>query len=372
MKTYLDHNATTPLRPEARDAMLRTLDAPHNASSVHTHGRAARKMIEDARAQIAALVNTPPAQIIFSSGATEANNTVIKFFAGERILVSAIEHPSVLEATPDAPRIPVNANGIVDLSALERLLKEKKTGLVSVMLVNNETGIIQPLSAIVTLAKRHGALVHCDAVQAAGKIQIDIASLGVDFLTLSAHKLGGPQGAGALALGLCGITPVLLHGGGQEKKARPGTENVAAIAGFGAATQKAHEDLDAFSKLAALRDRLETEIRRIDPAIVIHGQNAPRVAGTSLFSLPGAKSETLVMAFDLEGIALSNGSACSSGTVKKSHVLQAMNVADPVLGGTLRVSLGWNTAESDIDRFLEVWSKIHQRLKDKTEKKAHA
>ena len=372
MKIYLDYNATTPIRPNAREAALFAMDAPHNASSVHGLGREARKLIEDSRAAIAALVNVPPAQVIFGSGATEANNTVLKYFSGERILVSAIEHPSVLEAAPDAARIPVTKDGLVDLPALETLLKEKKTALVSVMLVNNETGAIQPVAEIAALAKRHGALMHCDAVQALGKIQIDMATLGVDFLTLSAHKIGGPQGAGALVLGICGITPVLLAGGGQEKKARPGTENVAAIAGFGAAAKNAKAEFDTFQKLITLRDRLEKEILRITPEAVIHAEHAPRVSNTSLFSVPGLTSETLVMAFDLEGIHLSNGSACSSGTVRKSHVLAAMGADDVLAAGALRVSLGWDSRESDIDRFLEVWSKLHDRLKDKIKKKAHA
>lgn len=362
MSAYLDANATSPLRPEAQEAVLRALQAPHNASSVHSLGRDARKMIEDARIHVAALANAPPAQVIFNSGATEGNNTVLKFFAGERILVSAIEHPSVLEAAPDAERIPVTPGGLIDLAALEKLLKAQKSALVSVMLVNNETGAIQPVREAAALAHKHGALFHCDAVQGAGKIPLDITQLGADFLTLSAHKLGGPQGAGALILGLCGITPILLQGGGQEKKARPGTENTAAIAGFGAAAQKAMDGLNDFAALAKLRDRLETEIRKSMPGAVIHAANAARIANTAFFSLPGLSAETLVMAFDLEGIALSNGSACASGTVKPSHVLAAMGAPQDQLKSAIRVSLAWNSGPADIDRFLEIWSKLHSRL----------
>ena len=259
--TYLDYNATAPLRPAALAAMSSVWAAPHNASSVHAAGRAARKIVEDARVQVAALVNVPPAQLIFNSGATEGNNTVLKFFAHayphERILVSAIEHLSVLEAVPAAEKIPVTREGLVDLDALESMLRAAKVSLVSVMWVNNETGAIQPIEHIVRLAKAYGALVHVDAVQAAGRIPLDMTALGVDFLTLSSHKLGGPQGVGALALGICGITPILLEGGGQEKKARAGTENVAGIAGFGVAAQTARDEIDAFQKRATLRDALE-------------------------------------------------------------------------------------------------------------------
>jgi cysteine desulfurase len=378
---YLDYNATAPLRPEALAAVNTALAAPHNASSVHTYGRAAHKMIEDARVNVAALVNCPPAQVIFNSGATEGNNTVLKYFAKDRILVSAIEHPSVLEAAPNAEKIPVDKNGIVDLDAFETLLKKNKTALVSVMMVNNETGVIQPADKISALAKKHGAFFHCDAVQAAGKIAIDMSPGHIDFLTLSAHKIGGPQGAGALCLGICGITPTLLDGGGQEKKARPGTQNTAAIAGFGAAAKVAARDL-ATSSLAGrdlatsshiantslttkLRDILENTLCKINEDIVIHSKGASRVPNTTLFSLPGASSETLLMAFDLEGIALSNGSACASGSVKPSHVLTAMGAEN---SGTIRVSTGWASTENDIDQFLAAFEKITNRLKEKNKK----
>lgn len=371
-RVYLDYNATALPRPEALAAAMTATRGAYNASSVHAEGRAARKMVEDARAQVAALVNVPPAQIIFNSGATEGNNTVLKYFADGRVLVSAIEHPSVLEVLSAAEKIPVTADGVVDLVALEKMLQQKKTTLVSVMMVNNETGAIQPVADISALVKKHGALFHCDAAQAAGRIKTDMAAVGIDFLTLSAHKIGGPQGMGALALGICGVTPVLLEGGGQEKKARAGTENVAGIAGFGAAAQAALAGMEAFQKLSLLRDRLEAEVAKISPEAVFHARAVPRVSNTSMFSLPGALSETLLMAFDLEGVALSNGSACSSGTVRASHVLKAMDVADETAKSALRVSMGWATQESDIDRFLEVWSKIYGRMKNKTKEKAHA
>ena len=356
---YLDYNATAPLRPEAIDAMTRALAEPHNASSVHSYGREGRKIIEDARQTIAALINAPVNQIIFNSGATEGNNTVLKFFANERILASSIEHPSVLDAAPNAERIPVAKDGVADLNALEKLLKNDRAALVSVMMVNNETGAVQPIKEIAAIAHSHGALFHCDATQAIGRMPIDMT--GIDFMTFSAHKLGGPQGIGALVLGLCGVTPTLLDGGGQEKKARAGTENVAAIAGFGAACAVANAQ--EFQKLSAMRDHLETELKKISNEIVIYATNAPRVANTSMFSMPGASSETLLMAFDLEGIALSNGSACASGTVRASHVLKAMQVNDALAASALRVSLGWNSKKDDVEKLLAAAQKIVQRLK---------
>ncbi len=372
-RIYLDYNATAPIRPEAAAAVARAMEQPHNASSVHRFGQEGRKLVEDARATVAHLVGAPPAQVIFNSGATEGNNTVLHHFKGERILVSAIEHPSVLESVPDAERIPVTKDGIVDLDALEELLKaEPKPALVSVMLVNNETGAIQPIRDVADLSKKYGALVHCDAAQAAGKIAIDMSALGVDFLTLSAHKIGGPQGVGALVLGLCGITPTLLQGGGQEKSARAGTENVAGIAGFGVAAKLAAHDLPRYQQLEPLRSSLELELCKAQQDVVVHSQNVERVAGTSLFSFPGAASETLLMALDLEGIAISNGSACSSGTVKPNHVLKAMRASEDIASSALRVSMGWDTKERYIEEFLKAFEKIVKRITDKEKKATNA
>lgn len=367
---YLDYNATAPARPEVLEIVSGVMSAPANASSVHRLGRAAHKIIEDAREKIAELIKLPSAQIIFNSGATEGNNTVLKFFSKEPVLVSAIEHPSVLESAPHADKIPVTPEGIVDLHALEKLLKKKNYALVSVMLVNNETGAIQPVTDISALAKKHGALFHCDAVQAAGRIAIDMRAGHMDFLTLSAHKIGGPQGVGVLAMGLCGITPTLLEGGGQEKKARAGTLNTAGIAGFGVAAELAENNLKDSLRLEGLRNYLENKLTHISPEIVIHAKDTPRVSNTTLFSLPGASAETLLIAFDLENICLSNGSACSSGTVGASHVLKAMKVAPDIARATLRVSTGWATTQSDIEKFLSVWEKIYSRVREKT--KAHA
>lgn len=360
-RIYLDYNATTPLRSAALESMQNALSQPLNASSIHAFGQMGRKIVEDSRTQVAALINIPAAQLIFNSGATEGNNTVLKYFSGERVLVSAIEHPSVLEASPKAEHIPATPDGLIDLQKLEALLNTGKTpALVSVMLVNNETGVIQPIKDISALAKKYGALMHCDTVQAAGRIPVDMTDMDIDFLTLSSHKIGGPQGIGALALGICGITPTLLQGGGQEKYARAGTENVAGIAGFGAAAEDAETEI---GKSAIDLRAFEKALLKIHPGTIIHGQNAPRVSNTTLFSVPGLPSETALMALDLDGIAVSNGSACSSGSIKTSHVLNAMNVDNATAKCALRVSTGWHTSQKDLDRFLESWTKICKRIR---------
>ncbi len=367
---YIDYNASAPLRKEARVLMIEIMDMPHNASSVHSFGRKGRAYIEKAREQVANLVGAPSAQVIFNSGATEANNTVLHHFTGATILVSATEHLSVLESQNDLIKIPVDNNGLIDLSVFEALLTKEKPALVSIMLANNETGVIQPIVELSALAHKHGALFHCDAVQAVGRMPVNISELGVDFMTISSHKIGGPQGVGAIILGLCGITPTLLYGGGQEKKARAGTENVAGIAGFGAAAELAKQELKQFQHLEELRDNFEKNLKDISPEIIIHGKNAPRTANTSLFSLPGAHTETMMIAFDLEGIAISNGSACSSGTVRASYVLEAMGYKKDITSSALRISIGWDTKQSDLERFLDVWSDIYNRIQNKMS--AHA
>ena len=374
-KIYLDYNATAPIRPEVIAIMTEAMKSAHNASSVHYAGRAGRKYVEQAREYVAELVNLPTPQIIFNSGATEGNNTVLHYFTEsypqEQILVSSIEHPSILEANPDMKRVSVTKEGIIDLDSLDTLLRETKTSLVSIMLVNNETGIIQPVKEISDLTHKHGALLHVDASQAAGRIEIDAPAYGIDFLTLSAHKFGGPQGVGALCLGLCGITPTLLHGGGQEKSARAGTENVAGIAGFGTAAQIASDELEDYqSRLSSLQNRLEEELLKFEH-IQIYGQTQNRVVNTTLMAVPGLSSETLLMNFDLEGIAISNGSACSSGKVEPSHVLKAMGESGEAASGALRISTGWNTTSEDIDAFLNGWQKIYDRMKSKIKTNAN-
>jgi cysteine desulfurase len=359
---YLDHNATAPLRDTSRLAVTRALALAGNASSVHAAGRAARAMIEDARVEVATLVGAEPSEIVFTSGATEANahalwgavqgaaDSVEK--GGSRItrlFVSAIEHPSVLaNAAAVAERfaglkhytVPATAAGVIDLEALRDGLREGKgRALIALMAANNETGVIQPVAEAAALAAEYGALLLVDAVQAPGRMPVPRA----DYVTLSAHKLGGPQGSGALILkpGVPFTPPVA--GGGQERGLRAGTENVSGIAGFGAAAAACGMGD------AALRDRFESVLRAIMPEVVIFGAGAPRLGNTSCFALPTIPAETALMALDVDGVMLSSGSACSSGKVKRSHVLAAMGVSDDVAGCALRASFGWNSSEADVE-----------------------
>lgn len=354
MRTYLDHNATTPLRPEAKQVMLAALDAGGNASSVHAEGRAARKLLDDAREQVARALGVIPPMVVFTSGGSEANNLALKGAPVERLIVSAIEHPAVLEAARASGKtveiIPVDGNGVIDLAALESMLRGPRA-LVSVMLANNETGVIQPVAEIARMAQGH--IVHTDAVQVLGKVPVNFGLLGVDMMTLSAHKLGGPVGVGALIVrdGLA-LEP-LIHGGGQELRRRAGTENIPGIAGFGAVAQM------KLQNCRPLRDRLEAALE----GAVIFGRDVERLPNTTCFAYPGMSAETLLMAFDLEGIAVSSGSACSSGKVAKSHVLGAMGAAPEISRAAIRVSLGWDTTENHIDHFIAAWRKIFERHK---------
>ena len=343
-ETYLDWNATAPLRPEAAAAMRDAMARCGNPSSVHRWGRAARRMVEEAREAIAALV---PGDVIFASGGTEANHLALHGAGRPRVLVSAVEHSSVLQAVPGAERIPVDGDGVVVLGALARMLGDD--ALVSVMLANNETGAIQPLPEIVALAHGRGALVHCDAVQAAGKMPIDV---GADLVTVSAHKIGGPTGIGAV-ISRVELSPA-VRGGGQERGRRAGTENVIGIAGFAAAAQAVEE----YGRVRGLRDRLEAAL----PEAVVIAAGAPRLPNTSALAMPGAPAETQVIAFDLAGVMVSAGAACSSGKVGPSHVLAAMGLEPELANSTIRVSLGWSTTEADIDHFVEVWRALNRRL----------
>lgn len=354
MRIYLDHNATTAIKPAVLEAVTGALSVTGNASSVHAHGRAVHSALEFARAEIARLVGAPDTKgVIFTSGATEANNMVIKKFPPERILTSAIEHPSVMESSPMARRLPVTADGEIDINELAPLLEG--VALVSVMLVNNETGVIQPVADIAQRAHAKGALVHVDAVQAAGRIPIDMAALGADYLTLSAHKMGGAPGVGAVIAAPKAPPVKLLYGGGQERRQRAGTENAPAIVGFGVAAKLAAGDMKAYQKLQSLRDRMEKSLQQSIEGLHIYGSGARRVANTSCFSLKGVPADTQLMALDLAGISVSSGSACSSGSVKPSHVLEAMHVAPEIANCALRVSLGWNTTEAEIDQFIEMY-----------------
>lgn len=359
MAVYLDHNATTPMRPQAVEAMVEAMRVVGNASSVHGFGRAARARVDRARRQVAALVGGAAANVIFTSGGTEANNLALRGCGRARVLVSAIEHDSVLTPVDSAERIPVDARGIVDLAALERMLAaSNEPAIVAVMLANNETGVIQPVTEVVRIARRHGALVACDAVQAAGKIALDMAALGVDYLSLSAHKLGGPQGVGALVLRDGAPLSAVQAGGGQERGRRGGTENVAGVTGFGVAAEIAGRELGAFARLADLRDRVQAALQ----GARVLGADAPRLPNTLNVAMPGVPAQTQIMALDLQGIAISAGSACSSGKVKFSPVLHAMGVAEADAGSALRISFGWNSTEEDAARMIAAWMDVYRRL----------
>jgi len=377
-RVYLDFNASAPLRSEARSAVAAALELCGNPSSVHAEGRAARRIVETAREQVAALVGAEPRNVVFTSGGTEANMLALSPASGageprDRLLISAIEHPSVLAGgrfpAEAVERVPATADGRIDLAALQAALAKGDIHrpLVSLMLANNETGVMQPVSEAACRVHDAGGLLHVDAVQAAGRMACDINALGADFLMISAHKIGAPKGVGALikredALQL----DPLVTGGGQERGARGGTENVAGIGGFGAAAAAAKQELsEASARMAALRDQLESGLRATSPDVLIFGADSPRLPNTTLFSVPGLKAETAVIAFDLEGVAVSSGAACSSGKVQPSHVLAAMGVSPDLARGAVRVSLGPTTTESEINRFLEAWNKVSRALLNK-------
>ena len=369
-RVYLDWNATTPLRPEAKAAMAAAWDISGNPSSVHVEGRQARRLIEEARADIAAAVGARPQDVVFCSGGTEANALALtpglRRGAGRpvgRLLVSAIEHASVLSGgrfPADAiGTIHVTPSGLVDLGHLRGLLKDGPPALVSVMLANNETGAIQPVTEIAAIVHEAGGLLHVDAIQAFGKISFDIKSMEADLVTLSAHKIGGPKGAGAVVLAeeVHGLEP-LLRGGGQELGRRAGTENVAGISAFGAAAKAAMAALEGEAvRLRGLQNRLEDGLKQTN-GMIVFSSDVQRLPNTALFSAPGLKAETAVIGFDLAGIAVSSGSACSSGKVQPSHVLAAMGFGRELAQGAVRLSLGWSTSETDVDLALKAWRKL--------------
>lgn len=363
-RIYLDYNATAPIRPEIAAAAASAMQVTGNASSIHGDGRAARKIVEDARADVAALCGVRSAQVIFNAGATEGNNTILSGYADKNVLILGTEHPSVMEAAPHADKIPVHKNGLIDLDKLDVMLAASKTDLVCVQLVNSETGVVQPVADVAALTQKHGAKLLCDAVQGAGRIAIDFKSLGCDYLTLSAHKFGGPQGVGALIFREGLQMPKFMRGGGQEKRQRAGTENVAGIAGFGLAAQMANNDrADYAAKTRLWQTRLESGLLNVAPFGMIAGDGAPRVTNTTNIVLPGLSAETLLMAMDLEGVSVSSGSACSSGTFKPSHVLSAMGFDEGASRSALRFSTGWATTDADIGAALAAFEKIIARLK---------
>jgi cysteine desulfurase len=376
-RAYFDWNATTPLRREARDALQEALALPGNPSSVHAEGRAARRVIEQAREEVARLVGARSADVIFTSSGTEANalaltpaiETSAEKRPRDRLFISAIEHSSVRTGgrfpREAVEHLAVDVDGRLNLVTLAETLSRASHPLVSIMLANNETGIIQPVTEAAAIVHAAGGLLHVDAVQAAGRIAIDITALGADLLTLSAHKIGGPKGVGALVRRSDDIhfAEPLIRGGGQERGMRAGIENVAGIAAFGAAAAAAGAQRTAeAAHMLALRSRLETGLKVISPQAVIFGEAAPRLPNTTLFARDGIKAETAVIAFDLDGVAVSSGAACSSGKVQPSHVLAAMGVSPVLIRGAVRVSLGWTTTETELERFLDAWRKLASAL----------
>ncbi|MEZ2147219.1 cysteine desulfurase family protein [Bradyrhizobium sp. DN5] len=373
-RVYLDWNATTPLRAEARAAMLATYDLIGNPSSVHAEGREARRLVEEARATLATAVGALPRNVIFTSAGTEANGLALspglRGPSGgpvERLLVSAVEHASVLAGgrfpADKIGQIRVSRSGVVDLDHLKAQLSGGPPALVSIMAANNETGALQPVAEAARIVHEVGGLLHVDAIQALGKIPFDIKAVGADLATFSAHKIGGPKGVGTLVVaeGLAGLEPV-LRGGGQELSRRAGTENVAGIAGFGAAVKVALQALPEDAKrMATLRDHLENGLRAI-AGVIVFADDVERLPNTVLFTAPGLKAGTAVIGFDLAGVAVSSGSACSSGKVQPSHVLSAMGYDPIVAQGAVRLSLGWSTELEEINRALEAWRKLGNNL----------
>jgi cysteine desulfurase len=348
--------------------MVAALDLVGNPSSVHAEGRRLLGVIETARGAVATLVGSDAAHVVFTSGATEANAWVMA--GGWRtIFVSSVEHDSVLgPARASGARLvllPVDANGVIDVVRAEALIGANAgragSQLLSVQLANNETGVLQPVAALAAVARQHGVLVHCDAVQACGRVPVDMATLGADFLALSGHKLGGPKGVGALVFAARATLKPLIGGGGQERRRRGGTEGVAGIAGFGTAAALAGDDLASIARVRALRDQLERGVKQASPDAVIIGSGAERLANTSCIALAGTTAETLVIKFDLKGIAISAGAACSSGKVSVSHVLTAIGIAEDLARAAVRISIGATTTAADVDAFLAVWREVATR-----------
>lgn len=363
-RTYLDHNATAPLRREAKEAMVDALDVVGNPSSVHGEGRRARAVVEAARERVARLVGAKPSEVVFTSGASEANSWALSQ-PWATIFTSGIEHDSVLAparaSKAEVVMLPVGRDGVVKVADLAALLASRSfaaPAVIAIQMANSETGVIQPVGEIAEIARAHGMKVHVDAVQAAGRLPIDFTALGADTLAISAHKFGGPKGIGALVdRDHFDLVP-LIRGGGQERRRRAGTENVAAIAGFGAAAEAALRDLATIDAIRTRRDELEAELKRISPDAVVVAEGSPRLANTTAVALPGKLAETLVIRLDLAGVAVSAGSACSSGKVGASHVLEAMGLGQDIAAGTIRISLGTTTSRDDIAAFLAAWKTI--------------
>ena len=375
-RSYLDYNATAPLRPEVREAIVAALDAHGNPSSVHAEGREARALIESARAKVAALASARAEDVIFTSGGSEANALALAAQAGEawHCYISAVEHPSVLAGgrfyRESTTRIPVSGDGVIDLDVLAAELAKHHLGwrpFVSLMAANNETGAIQPVAVAAEIVHAAGGLLHTDAVQVAGRLPLDFGALSADMMTLSAHKLGGPKGVGVLVLREGVAVEPLIKGGGQEWGRRAGTENVAGIVGFGVAAELAAAELEKAAALVSLRDELESRALEVEPGTVVVSGRVARLPNTSCIAVPGTKAETLVIGLDLAQVAVSAGSACSSGKVGASHVLSAMGLSSELAQGAIRVSLGFGTTSADIERFIGAWGELIKRMRQRQE-----
>lgn len=356
-RIYLDYNASAPLRPAVRAAMMAALEQTGNPSSIHRDGVAARRVVSATRAKLAAVINVPAHAVVFTSGGTEANNTVLRSFSDAAVFISAIEHDSVRNAAESAIILPVDGEGLLKLDVLEAQLAASTAPrkLVSVMLANNETGVLQDIPAIARICHAHGADVHTDATQAFGKLPMDMMTLGADYLTLCGHKVGAPVGVGAIVgLGLDRLQP-LLRGGAQEQRLRAGTENVVALAGFAALLDEYDACLRDYENTASWQAQIEDAL----PKAVVYSGDAPRLYNTLCLGMPGVAAETQLLAFDLDGISVSAGSACSSGKVTASPVLKAIGAAEPA--HAIRVSTGWNTTGNDISHFITSWRRLYQR-----------
>ena len=370
-RIYADYNATAPLRPEAKAAIATALDLAGNPSSVHAEGRRVRALVEGARETVAASIGACRDDIAFTSGGTEAVGSPLRGAlqaTGNAVLVaSAIEHDAVSSLVTGNEAWPTRPDGVVELDwlrhATAKLMGQGYRPLVSLMLVNNETGVIQPVAEAAEIVHAAGGLIHCDAIQALGKIEVSIIDLDVDYLSLSAHKMGGPQGVGAFYVKPGAPFRAVQTGGGQEFGRRAGTENVAGIAGFGAAADAAINGIAQYRPLALHRDRMEARLKTVAPTLQVHGGAAPRVAGVSCLGVEGLASETQIMGLDLAGFALSAGSACSSGKVKPSRVLTAMGLSDTAARSSVRASFGWNSASSEFEALAEAWIKMAARAR---------
>jgi cysteine desulfurase len=357
---YFDHNATTPLLEGLKDAMLSIADKPLNSSSVHVFGREAKHILESARLKVAHFANADDSfNVIFVASGTEGNNLALKGLKDLKLITSTTEHLSVLSVAKFGD-VPVNSDGIVDLKALEMILSEYQPNqcLVSIQYVNNETGVIQPIKELSEIVHKYHGIMHTDATQAFGKIDVDVVDLDVDMITMSAHKFGGPIGAAALILkkGI-ELTP-LMHGGGQEYRIRPGTPNVMSIHGFGLACDIAKQSLPKFAEIAKLRDFIEDALLQISPDSIVFGDGARRVANTTSITMPNVQNETQVIYFDLNGFAVSAGSACSSGKVSLPYVQMSMGYDEEVSRTAVRISLGVNNTKAQVEEFINLWKEL--------------